>query len=63
VTPREVIRAIRADGWQEVAAVGSHRQFRHPTKPGKVTVPMHARDLKPRTLRSVERQSGLRLGP
>jgi len=41
---------------------GSHHQFRHPTKPGLVTVPHPEADLPRGTLRSIERQSGLKLG-
>jgi predicted RNA binding protein YcfA (HicA-like mRNA interferase family) len=60
--PREVIRALEADGWREVRSKGSHRQFRHPTKPGRVTVAVHSdRDIKAGTLAEIERQSGLRL--
>ncbi|MGC2414884.1 MAG: type II toxin-antitoxin system HicA family toxin [Stellaceae bacterium] len=59
---REVIRALEADGWREVRARGSHRQFRHPTKAGLVTIAVHGgRDLKARDLASIERQSGLKL--
>ena len=35
---REVIRLLEAEGWQEVNHVGSHKQFKHPTLPGRVTV-------------------------
>ena len=35
---RDIIRLIEADGWQLVATRGSHRQYKHPTKSGKVTV-------------------------
>ena len=59
--PRDVIRALEADGWREVRAKGSHRHFRHPTKPGIVTVAMHSGDLKQRDLFAIERQSGLNL--
>jgi predicted RNA binding protein YcfA (HicA-like mRNA interferase family) len=60
--PRDVIRALEADGWREVRSKGSHRHFRHPEKPGLVTVPVHVgRDLKLRELLSIERQSGLKL--
>ena len=58
---REVISALEADGWVEVARRGSHAQFKHPTKPGRVTVPHPKRDLPAGTLRSIERQSGLSL--
>jgi len=40
---------------------GSHRQYRHPTKPGTVTVPHPKKDLKVGLLKSIERQSGLSL--
>jgi predicted RNA binding protein YcfA (HicA-like mRNA interferase family) len=60
--PREVIRALEADGWVEVRSKGSHRQFKHPSKPGLVTVAVHgARELPMRDLVSIERQSGVKL--
>ena len=60
----EVVRALEKDGWREVSSRGSHRNFKHPDKPGKVTVPMHgSRDLPMGTVRSIERQSGLVLLP
>ncbi len=58
---RDLIRALQADGWVQVAQKGSHVQFKHPCKPGRVTVPHPKRDLPPGTLRSIERQAGLRL--
>ena len=61
VNSRDVIRALEADGWAQVAQKGSHVQFKHPSKPGRVTVPHPKRDLPAGTLRSIERQSGLRL--
>jgi predicted RNA binding protein YcfA (HicA-like mRNA interferase family) len=36
---REIIRLVEADGWYQVSQRGSHRQFEHPTKKGKVTIP------------------------
>ena len=36
---RDVLRRLTDDGWEIVATKGSHRQLKHPTKPGKVTVP------------------------
>ena len=57
---RDVIRLIENDGWYQVAQKGSHRQFRHPTKRGKVTVPgKMSDDLPPGTLKSILRQAGL----
>ena len=38
---REIDKILRADGWYEVKQVGSHHQYKHPAKPGKVTVPGH----------------------
>ncbi len=58
---RDVIRRLTQDGWHEVAHEGSHVQFRHPTKWGRVTVPHPKRDLPRGTLRSIERQAGIRL--
>ncbi|HEX7887683.1 MAG TPA: type II toxin-antitoxin system HicA family toxin [Phenylobacterium sp.] len=58
---REVIKALEADGWIEVAQRGSHKQFKHPTNAGRVTVPHPKRDLPIGTLRSIEKQSGLTL--
>jgi predicted RNA binding protein YcfA (HicA-like mRNA interferase family) len=58
---RDLIHAIEADGWYQVRQRGSHRQFKHPTKSGLVTVagkPGH--DLAPGTLNSVLRQAGLK---
>ncbi|MEO8113672.1 MAG: type II toxin-antitoxin system HicA family toxin [Phenylobacterium sp.] len=54
-----VIRALEAEGWVQVAQRGSHKQFKHPTRSGRVTVPHPVRDLPIGTLRSIERQSGL----
>ena len=58
---RKLIRLIEADGWVQVAQKGSHRQFKHPSKPGRVTVAGHAKDnLAPGTLNSILRQAGLK---
>ncbi|MES2097294.1 MAG: type II toxin-antitoxin system HicA family toxin [Pseudomonadota bacterium] len=57
----EVIRRLEAAGWVEVRQSGSHKQFRHPDLPGRVTVPHPKADIAIGTLRSIERQSGLRL--
>ena len=58
---REVIAALNADGWVQVAQKGSHVQFKHPEKLGRVTVPHPERDIPVGTLRSIEKQSGLKL--
>lgn len=58
---REIIRKLKEDGWEEVRQVGSHKQFRHPTKPGIVTVPHPEADLAIGTIKSIEKQSGIKL--
>ena len=57
----DVITRLEADGWRQVRVSGSHHHFKHPAKPGLVTVPHPKRDLPVGTLRSIEKQSGLRL--
>ena len=56
---REVIKMLKADGWYEVNVEGSHHQYKHPTKPGKVTIPEHGGDLNPDTIKSIMTQAGL----
>ena len=58
---RAVIRVLKKDGWYEVNQVGSHKQFKHPTKKGRVTVPHPTRDIPTGTLKSIEKQAGLKL--
>lgn len=51
---RDVIKMIEANGWYLVATRGSHRQYKHPTKPGRVTIAGHlSHDLAPGTLNSI----------
>ena len=59
ISSREVIKALMADGWHEVNVVGSHHQFKHPVKKGRVTVKHPVKRIPPGTLASIERQSGL----
>ena len=64
MTSQEVINILKKNGWVLVRITGSHHIFKHPTKPGHVTVPTvpHPRkDLTMKTLKSIERQSGLSL--
>ena len=58
---REIIRALERDGWSKVRVTGDHHHFRHPDKKGLVTVPHPRRDIPIGTLRSIERQSGIKL--
>jgi len=60
VGSREIIKTLKRNGWFEVAQVGSHVQFKHPSRPGRVTVPHPKRDLPIGTVRNIEKQSGLR---
>lgn len=57
----EIISKLEADGWRVVGQSGSHVQLKHPTKPGRVTVPHPKRDVAIGTLKSIERQAGLKL--
>lgn len=57
---RELDKIIRADGWYEVGQVGSHRQYKHPTKPGKVTIPDHPGDINSVTAKMILKQAGLK---
>ncbi len=57
---REVIQILKADGWFEVACVGDHHQFKHPEKSGRVTVTHPRKDFPIRTLKSIEKQAGVK---
>jgi predicted RNA binding protein YcfA (HicA-like mRNA interferase family) len=58
---REVIRMLEDDGWGLVATRGSHRQYKHPVKRGRVTVAGKASDdLAPGTLNSILKQARLK---
>ena len=61
ISSREVMKMLKADGWYVVAIDGDHHQMKHPTKPGRTTVPHPVKDLKIGTVKSIERQSGVRL--
>jgi predicted RNA binding protein YcfA (HicA-like mRNA interferase family) len=58
---RDIISTLQRDGWFEVARKGSHVQFKHPVKKGCVTVPHPERDIPIGTLKSIEKQSGIKL--
>jgi predicted RNA binding protein YcfA (HicA-like mRNA interferase family) len=58
---REVLELLNEDGWQIVATRGSHRQLKHLTKVGRVTVAgKPSDDMHPKTVASILRQAGLR---
>jgi predicted RNA binding protein YcfA (HicA-like mRNA interferase family) len=57
----QVLRMLHDDGWRLVATKGSHRQVKHGSKPGRVTVPgKPSDDLATGTLNSVLKQAGLK---
>ena len=60
---RDLLKKIEADGWQVERTVGSHIQYRHPAKPGTITVPGGGelkKDVPPGTLNSILKQAGLK---
>jgi len=58
---REIIKIIEKDGWILSRTKGSHRQYKHSTKPGTVTIAGHEHDdLHPKTLNSILKQAGLK---
>jgi predicted RNA binding protein YcfA (HicA-like mRNA interferase family) len=60
VKVREAIQMVLDDGWLHVRTTGSHRHYRHPAKPGTVTIPGHPNDdLAKGTELSIHRQAGL----
>jgi predicted RNA binding protein YcfA (HicA-like mRNA interferase family) len=60
---RDLIKQVEADGWYLVGQRGSHRQYKHPTKKGRVTIPgKPSRELYPELERSILRQAGLLTG-
>ena len=58
---REIIATLQQDGWYEVNHSGSHKQFKHADKKGRVTVPHPKRDIPIGTLKSIEKQAGIKL--
>ncbi|MBI1885915.1 MAG: type II toxin-antitoxin system HicA family toxin [Chloroflexi bacterium] len=60
---RDVLRLLREDGWYVVRVKGSHRQLKHATKPGRVTVAGRlGHELAPGTLNSILKQASLKRG-
>jgi len=54
-----LIKELKADGWVLIHSVGSHHQYKHPNKTGKVTVPHPKKDLPVGTVKSIRKQAGL----
>ena len=59
---KAILKLLEKDGWRQVAQKGSHRQLKHPTKRGRVTVPDHGKniDLPKGTENSILKQAGLK---
>lgn len=55
---REVIKMLKANGWYEVNAVGSHHQFKHPTKKGRTTIKHPDKDIPLLTLNALKTSQG-----
>ena len=60
ISSKEVIKGLQDDEWYEVRVSGSHHQFKHPTKKGTVTVKHPDKDIPKATIKSIERQSGVK---
>ena len=58
---REIIKTLNANGWYELGCDGDHHQFKHPIKKGRVTVTHPRKDIPIGTLKSIERQAGIKL--
>ena len=58
---KDMLKLIKKDGWFQVNQTGSHRQFKHPTKPGRVTISGHrdSDDVSLQLERSILKQVGL----
>jgi len=56
----EIERIVLDDGWHLKAVAGSHYQYEHRSKSGKVTIPYNRGDLHPKTIKSILKQAGLK---
>jgi predicted RNA binding protein YcfA (HicA-like mRNA interferase family) len=62
LTAKQIEKLIKKDGWKLIGQNGSHRQYKHDSKPGKVTIPWHKNgkaDLRLPTEKSIKRQAGI----
>ena len=60
MTVREITKLLIQDGWYYDRCKGSHKQYKHPTKKGTVTIPNHSGDLKLKSANSILKQAGLK---
>lgn len=60
MTFKEIEKILLKDGWYRYKIVGSHYQYKHNNKIGKITIPRHCKDLKKGTLNSILKQANLK---
>lgn len=60
MTFKELEKILKKDGWYCYKVVGSHYQYKHSTKPGKITIPRHCKEIKKGTLNSILKNAGLK---
>ncbi len=60
MTSKEIIKLLESDGWFKHVQKGSHCQYKHLVKKGKVTVPHPKKDLPIKTVQSIFKQAGLK---
>jgi predicted RNA binding protein YcfA (HicA-like mRNA interferase family) len=60
LSSKELIKIVEADGWNLAKVTGDHHQYRHPIKPGRVTIPHPVRDMPKGTANSILKQAGLK---
>ncbi len=59
-TPKDLMKNLESDGWYVDRVRGSHHIMKHHEKEGRVTIPLHKKDLKPKTLHTILKQAGLK---
>lgn len=58
---KEIIRILEENGWRQKNIKGSHYQYVHPIKPGKITIPCHHGDLDKRTVKTIFTAAGINI--
>lgn len=58
---KDIIRILEEHGWEYQYSTGSHAQFKHPDRPGKVTIPHPKKDLPAGTVKSILKQAGIEI--
>lgn len=60
MTFKQIEKILLEDGWYRYKVVGSHYQYKHNIKRGKITIPRHCKELKKGTLNSILKQANLK---